>query len=63
LLNKRDEVRHELMRDSIYLAIHWPAIEQSENNLSDKLLSLPLDSRYTKEDIERICNIINRVER
>lgn len=51
------------MRDSIYLAIHWPAIEQSENNLSDKLLSLPLDSRYTKEDIERMCNIINRVER
>jgi len=63
LLNKRDEVRHALMRDSIYLAIHWPAIEQSKNNLSDKLLSLPLDSRYTKEDIERMCNIINRVEK
>lgn len=63
LLNKRDEVRRELMKDSIYLAIHWPAIEQSKNHLSDKLLSLPLDSRYTKEDIERMCDIIKRVEK
>ena len=62
LLNKRDEVRYELMRHSIYLAVHWPAIEQSGNTLSDKLLSLPLDSRYTIKEIECMCNIITMVE-
>jgi len=63
LLSKREDVKNELMRNSIYLAIHWPAIEQSRNILSDRLLSLPLDSRYTKEDIKRMCDIINKVEK
>ncbi|MGY3958353.1 aspartate aminotransferase family protein [Aeromonas popoffii] len=62
LLNKRDDVRYELMRNSIYLAIHWPTIEQSKNSLSDRVISIPLDSRYSDMEIKHICNIISKVE-
>lgn len=63
LLMDRNEVRHELMKHSIYLAVHWPSVRSLKNSLSDKILSLPLDPRYSREDIERICEIIKKVRR
>jgi hypothetical protein len=62
VLHDRDKIRRELMQHSIFLAVHWPATKQSPSGLSEKLLSLPLDSRYSVEDIERICTMIKRLE-
>ncbi|WP_158174544.1 pyridoxal phosphate-dependent transferase [Grimontia hollisae] len=57
-LKKRDMVRKKLMKHNIFLAVHWPHLSIVSNHLSDNILSLPLDSRYTRFDIENICRII-----
>ncbi|WP_256389589.1 pyridoxal phosphate-dependent transferase [Vibrio vulnificus] len=58
VLKNRDAVRKQLMQHQIFLAVHWPQLSMVSNQLSDYLLSLPLDSRYSKLDIERVCNMI-----
>ncbi|MEN3158168.1 pyridoxal phosphate-dependent transferase [Alkalimonas sp. NCh-2] len=55
---RRDVVRKLLMEKDIFLAIHWPTLQVARNNLSDHVLSLPLDSRYNSQDIERVCNLL-----
>lgn len=60
ILNNRDEVRKILFLDNIYLAVHWPVTEDSYNELSHKLLSIPLDSRYSVDDIKIICDLVNK---
>jgi len=60
ILHNRDEVRKALFVDNIYLATHWPATEDSNNELSHKLLSIPLDSRYSVDDIKLICDLVNK---
>lgn len=60
MLSNRDEVRKALFMDNIYLAIHWPVTEDSNNELSSKLLSIPLDSRYNVDDIKLICDLVNK---
>ncbi|OCH04118.1 pyridoxal phosphate-dependent transferase [Aliivibrio fischeri] len=59
LLSERDKIRSQLMSYSMFLAVHWPRVAGSSNTLPDRILSLPLDSRYTKKDIEKICEVIN----
>lgn len=58
VLKNRDAVRKQLMQHQAFLAVHWPQSSLVYNQLSDCLLSLPLDSRYSKLDIERVCNAI-----
>lgn len=60
VLKNRDAVRKQLMQHQVFLAVHWPQSSAIYNQLSDCLLSLPLDSRYSKLDIERACNAIMR---
>lgn len=57
-LPQRDEVRRGLMANQIFLAVHWPEVEGVPNSLSDSILSLPLDSRYSSEDIAFVCHKI-----
>ena len=57
ILENRDEVQKKLAEDEIYLPVFWRG---SKNVLSEKILSIPLDDRYTKEDIERVENLICR---
>ncbi|OOE93151.1 hypothetical protein [Salinivibrio sp. AR640] len=58
LLPQRDKVRHGLTAHQIFLAVHWPEVEGMPNSLSDSILSLPLDSRYSSEDIAFVCHRI-----
>ncbi len=58
ILSKRDFIRKQLMKHQIFLAVHWPRLSITYNQLSDCLLSLPLDSRYSQLDIERVCGLI-----
>ncbi|MCV5712707.1 hypothetical protein OFN39_25850, partial [Escherichia coli] len=62
LLNQREKVRGELMKRGIYLAVHWPNTNQIRNNISDRIISVPLDSRYNSKDILRICDLINQFD-
>lgn len=63
MLKNRDNVRLSLMEHSIFLAVHWPEIQEASNELSPKILSLPLDSRYTSEDIQHMCELIKKLDR
>lgn len=58
VLKNRDAVRKQLIQHHIFLAVHWPQLSIIPNQLSDCLLSLPLDSRYSKLDIEHVCSMI-----
>ena len=59
LLNhdKRDYVRSELIKRSIYLPVHWPiTYDEDLNEIYKDELSLVCDQRYNAEDIEKYIN-------
>lgn len=62
ILKNRDNVRLALMEHAIYLAVHWPEIKETSNKISSKILSLPLDARYTPEDIQHLCKLIQKFD-
>ncbi|MDD2493924.1 MAG: DegT/DnrJ/EryC1/StrS aminotransferase family protein [Tissierellia bacterium] len=58
LINNRDFVREELRKHNIYCPVHWDITEESwavnfpkSLELSKSLLSIPMDWRYDKEDM------------
>ena len=62
LLYNRNQVRSKLMADNIFLAVHWP--EDSVHSLiNDKVLSLPLDSRYKADLVYKMCELISKYAR
>lgn len=61
LIEGRNDVRRQLMDSNVFLAIHWPDIDGVENVLSGRILSLPLDSRYSVEEIKQLCIQIKQV--
>lgn len=61
-LSDRDVIRKKLMAHNVFLAVHWPEIIGSSNQLSRAILSIPLDSRYSRDDMEDICQyILNQI--
>lgn len=58
LLPNRDAVRRKLMGHNIFLAVHWPEGTKVINKLSHAILSIPLDSRYSEDDMREICQYI-----
>jgi hypothetical protein len=61
--NERDVYQSQLQQENIYCPVHW--VCQTEDlhalELSEKILSLPIDQRYTEEDMDRISNAILKV--
>ncbi|MBE6912390.1 MAG: hypothetical protein E7473_07685 [Ruminococcaceae bacterium] len=56
---KRDELKQELIKNSIYCPSHWPRPKANcDSNLYDIELSLICDQRYTEKDMMRIIDII-----
>ena len=54
---KRDKLRSWLADQQIYCPIHWrleSSAEEASKCLSEKMMSLPIDQRYNKEDMDRI---------
>ena len=49
LVKNRNKLREKLMRDNIYLPIHWPKSSVS-NELYNKIISIPLFEIYTKQE-------------
>ena len=64
LCEKRNELRRYLMENQVYCAIHWnqdfmPESAKKEE-LSNQILSIPIDERYTSEDIKLLAKILNK---
>ncbi len=58
MLDKRDELRQSLSKKNIFLPVHWPAAHNIPNPLSEKIISIPLDSRYDENDMREIARHI-----
>ncbi len=62
LLNNRDVVRQKLMEFNVFLAVHWPVCNLVDNVLSQSIISIPVDSRYSSTDIKKVCSLIIKLE-
>ena len=66
-LGKRDEVRARLAAQRIFCPVHWPLPAMVERArfpaaaaLADTCLTLPIDQRYTQDDISRMAQALLR---
>ena len=65
-LNNRDEVRSHLQSEKIYCPVHWPmegvlAENRESVQYSHEELSLPIDQRYGKADMQRLGNALRKL--
>lgn len=56
---KRDELRKFLFSEKIFLPVHWPKPCQCGNPLYEKIISIPVDSRYDENDMTRAAEKVN----
>lgn len=63
---KRDEFRNYLIKHSIYPAILWEIPDKVAydkcKDFGNRMLSIHCDARYSKDDIEQMCKIINNYD-
>lgn len=55
---ERDALKKHLASKRIYLPVHWPRISAPRHRFYDELISIPLFSRYTGDDMTRIARLI-----
>lgn len=53
------ELRRKLIQKKIYIPVLWQGIDST---YGEKIISLPCDQRYKKEDMEYVINTINKLE-
>lgn len=59
------KLREHLIRNKIYVAQYWPNVlewtdkDSIEYSLTEKMIPLPIDQRYTEEDMDYIIKTIN----
>ncbi len=63
-LKIRDALRRHLIEEKIYPPIHWSPlgagdISKESKSLSERVLTIPLDHRYSKSEVERVAKVIN----
>lgn len=64
-VDNRDRFRQYLMENNIFCAVHWPMEDDYINNkigakkISDSIISLPIDQRYSQQEIEYMVSVIN----
>lgn len=64
LVEKRDEVQSALAKRGVYTQWLWPLCEEATNicpvskEMNEKMLSVPMDQRFSWDDIEDIADII-----
>lgn len=64
LVDRRDEVQHQLAQNGVYAPLLWPICDEARNacpvsaKMADKMLSIPIDQRYNWDDMEEISRII-----
>lgn len=57
------QLRQRLIANRIYVATYWPNLaklnyDTLEECLAKKIIALPIDQRYNKEDMKRIIESI-----
>ena len=61
-------LRKKLQDEKIYIPVLWPNVKEdlcatdTEYQLSDNILPIPCDQRYTVDDMNYIIKIIKRME-
>ncbi len=69
LCRHRDNLKQHLIRHKIYPPIHWilskdiPKRFKVAHKISNELLTIPIDQRYTQHDMERVLKIIKNVSK
>jgi hypothetical protein len=58
-VEKRDALRKYLFSKNIFCPIHWPSIAGVSCQISDMCLSIPIDSRYSTNDMMQIAAYVN----
>ena len=64
LVENRDEVQRKLAQRGVYTQLLWPISQEAQNiclvskMMNDKMLSVPIDQRYSWDDIEDMAKII-----
>jgi len=56
-LKNRDGFRKKLMKENIFLSVHWPVSTQ-ENDLYESIISIPLFETYDDETFNRLMKTI-----
>lgn len=57
----RDACRLKLQQENVYCPVHWPALpccHPADAELAARILTLPTDFRYGREDMEKIAAIL-----
>jgi hypothetical protein len=54
-VERRDELREHLRAQRIFLPVHWPNAAAPANDLYDTIISVPVDSRYGEQDMDRVA--------
>lgn len=63
----RESIQRELAKEHIYAPILWPLDENTVNaskevkEIYDTILCIPIDQRYTIDDMKRIANLLNNL--
>ena len=65
---ERNNLRKKLIKNNIYCPIHWHLPKEINKekygeswNLSEKILTIPVDQRYNLEDMKRVIKILNQI--
>lgn len=61
-VKQRNELRKHLVNANIYPAVHWELPEETKGeakDISQRILTIPVDHRYTATDQARIIHILN----
>jgi hypothetical protein len=68
VINHRDYVRNELRKYNIYCPVHWDITKESwaanfskSLELSSSILSIPIDWRYSKKDMDYFLEKFNKI--
>ena len=54
-VNQRDKLREYLFTQKIFLPTHWPNAFGIKNELYNRVISTPVDSRYGQADMQRVA--------
>lgn len=63
------DLREKLLNNRVYVSRFWKSVLSNalsndfERDLSEYLIPLPIDQRYTIEDIEKLANMVLKMER
>lgn len=63
-INKGDELKKKLIAQNIFVATYWPNVFEWANQndleytLANQIVCLPIDQRYSREDMEEITRLI-----